>query len=280
MKRTFALLPLLALTALTLATAQTTTGPAPSPAPAKAAATAKTTKSTTKKAKKVYPQLKPFSRLGFGAGIGLMGIKFQAATNINQHLNLRAIGNYANYTSDSYSTNGFDFNAKLNMATAGAAIDYYPFPHHGLRLSPGAIFYNQNNIGSTLGIAGGNTVTLDGTKYTSLASDPVKGYASLGLNHTNPTFNLTTGWGNMISRRGGHWSFPFEIGAAFVGAPRLKMGLTSGTLVDPNGNPLSVSDPSVQSNLKAQVNKYQGDLNPYKVYPIIDFGVSYNFSIR
>ena len=37
---------------------------------------------------------------------------------------------------------------------------------------------------------------------------------------------MTTGWGNLISRRGGHWSFPFEIGAVFTGSPTLALNPT------------------------------------------------------
>ena len=34
---------------------------------------------------------------------------------------------------------------------------------------------------------------------------------------------MTTGWGNLISRRGGHFSVPFEIGAVFIGSPTLAL---------------------------------------------------------
>ena len=50
--------------------------------------------------------------------------------------------------------------------------------------------------------------------------------AALGLNTHKPAFTMTTGWGNMIPRRGGHWSVPFEIGAAFTGAPSLNVLLS------------------------------------------------------
>jgi hypothetical protein len=36
----------------------------------------------------------------------------------------------------------------------------------------------------------------------------------------------------MIPRKGGHWSFPFELGAAFTGSPSLNVGLTGWACID------------------------------------------------
>ena len=61
-------------------------------------------------------------------------------------MNLRGTGNFFNYTLSNIDTNGFNLGGKLNFASAGASLDYYPFPSHGLRLSPGMLFYNNNQI--------------------------------------------------------------------------------------------------------------------------------------
>ena len=91
----------------------------------------------------------------------------------------------------------------------------------------------------------------------------------------------------MIPRKGGHWSFPFELGAAFTGSPSLNVGLTGWACIDQaqtecsdvsnTGNPVGAA---VQSNLSAQVAKWKNDLDPLKVYPIFSFGVSYAFHIK
>ena len=86
----------------------------------------------------------PFSHLAFGGGISPLGINLQAAVNVNRYMNLRGVGNFFNYSVNNISTNGLNINGKLNFATAGASVDFYPFPNHGFRLSPGALFYNQN----------------------------------------------------------------------------------------------------------------------------------------
>ena len=79
---------------------------------------------------------------------------------------------------------------------------------------------------------------------------------------------MTTGWGNLIPRRGGHFSFPFEIGAIFTGAPTIGFNATGNaclTQADAADNGPScenmATNPQAQTNIAAQVAKYQKDLN-------------------
>ena len=233
--------------------------------------------------KKAEVPMKPFSRVAFGGGISLMGVNLQVATNVNRHLNLRGTGNVFNYTVNDISTNGFNVNGKVNFATAGASLDYYPFPVHGFRLSPGVIFYNQNELTASGIVAGGTKVTLNDQDYLSNTVTPLSVNGKLGLNARQQAFTATIGWGNMIPRKGGHWSFPFELGGVFTGVPTLKMNLTG--LACPSSNGSTCSSPYVdmgtnttaQDNLNAQIDKYRDDLDLLKVYPILSFGVSYAF---
>lgn len=246
------------------------------------AATAKTADKATTKAKKAEVSMKPFSQLALGGGVSLMGVNLQAATNVNRYLNLRATGNIFNYTASDISTNGFNIDAKINMATAGASLDYYPFPTHGLRLSPGVQFYNQNSVSANITVDGNTSFSLNDVDFYSSTTNPVTGTARIGLNSQNPAFTFTTGWGNMINRKGSHLSFPFELGVAVVNSPKVEIALTQGQVCDASGvNCVDVaSDSTVQANLQAEIDKYKNDLDPLKVYPILSFGVTYSFHIR
>jgi hypothetical protein len=234
----------------------------------------------------------PFSRVALSGGFSLMGVNMQVATNLNRYLNLRGTGNYFNYTDNNISTNGFNITGKVNMATAGASLDYYPFPNHGFRLSPGLLFYNQNQISANSHVVGGTSFTLNDQQYysatanTATGATPINLTGSLGLNTYKQAFTMTTGWGNMIPRRGGHWSFPFELGAAVTGTPSINVILTGWACTDAAQtfcNSVSGSNPiatQVQGNLNAQVDKWKSDLDPLKVYPILSFGVAYAFRVR
>ncbi len=234
----------------------------------------------------------PFSRLAFGGGISAMGINMQAAVVANRYINVRGIGNFFNYSLNNVSTNGLNASGKLNFATAGASVDFYPFPNHGFRISPGALFYNQNQVTAAANTPAGTSFTLNGTTYYSASANsvtgatPITGNAILGLHTTKPAFTVTTGWGNMIPRSGGHWSFPFEIGAAFIGAPSVNINLGGWACYDQaqtecasiTGNSQIATE--VQSNLSAQVAKWRNDLSPFRIYPIVSTGISYSFHLR
>jgi len=232
----------------------------------------------------------PFHQFAVGGGVSPLGVGLQVATNINQHLNLRGTGNFFGYTT-TFATNGFSANAKLNLASAGAALDYYPF-HLGFRLSPGLLFYNGNQLTATDTVAGGTSFTVNGdTFYSANANSvtgatPANGSATLNLATTKPAFTMTTGWGNMIPRKGWRVSFPFEIGVALIGAPSLKATLGGWACTDQaqtmctdlsSNNAIATE---VQADLQAQVAKWNSDLNPLKTYPIVSIGVAYSFGPR
>jgi hypothetical protein len=289
MKKTALCLTLTLLAASSVLFAQTT----PSPADLKLPSASQDNPSPqnpgqlTHKAKRKTTTIKPFSRLAVGGGISLMGINMQAATNVNQHLNVRGTGNYFNYTVNNITTNGFNVSGKANFATGGVSLDYYPFPSHGFRLSPGVLFYNQNQITASGVGATGSSISLNSVKYYSETANPLTMNGILGLNTRKQTATITTGWGNMIPRKGGHWSFPFELGAAFTGVPGVNVGLTGYACTSQADAAISgascvnmATNTTAQTNLTTQVNKWKSDLNPLQVYPIFSFGVTYSFPIR
>jgi hypothetical protein len=222
-----------------------------------------------------------------------MGVNMQAATNVNRYLNLRGTGNYFTYTvngitvNSSGGANGINISGKLDFNSAGVSLDYYPFPKHGFRLSPGAILNNKNQVTASGVAAGGNSFTLGSQTYYSDSVDPLNIHASLGLNTHQQAFSFTTGWANMISRKRGHWSFPFELGAVFTGVPTIGLTLTGNACISQadsaDNGPSCVNmatNSTAQANLANQKAKYQNDLSPMKVYPIVSFGVARNFRIR
>ncbi len=231
---------------------------------------------------------RPFSRFAIGGAISPMGPGVQLTTFVNSHFNVRATGNVFNY-STSVSTNGFNAQVKLNLASAGVAGDIYPF-HNGFRISPGLLFYNGNQLTASAPVAPGTSFTLNGNTFysananTATGATPLNGSAVLGLNSTKPAFTITAGWGNTIPRKGGHWSFPFEVGVALTGAPSLSANLTGWACSDQaqtqctdvasTTNPIALQ---IQSDLNAQIAQWKNNLDPLKTFPMISFGVAYSF---
>ena len=234
----------------------------------------------------------PFSHIAIGGSFNTFGPGVQITTNLADRFNLRASGN-ALYYSTNFNTSGFDAHAKMNMASVGVSADVYPFLRHGFRVSPGILVVNNNRINATAVAAGGTSIDFNDTTYYSATANaatgatPLNVKGSLGLNTTKPAFTLTTGWGNTIPRNGGHWSFPFEVGAAFIGAPSVNVALSGWACQDQAQTECGdVSDTSnstaqdIQTSLAAQITKWKSDLDPLKTYPILSFGVAYSFPVH
>lgn len=233
----------------------------------------------------------PFSHFAIGGSFNTLGPGIQITTNLADHFNLRATGNTFRY-STTFNTNGFDANAKLSMTNASLAADIYPF-HKGFRVSPGLMLLNNNRIAANAVAAGGTSFTFNNTTYYSATANAATGATpltvsgGLGLNTTKPAFTLTTGWGNTIPRNGNHWSFPFEVGAAFVGAPSVNVTLAGWACQDQAQtqcgdvtDTTNTTSQDIQTSLAAQITKWKSDLDPLKTYPILSFGVAYSFPVR
>jgi hypothetical protein len=232
----------------------------------------------------------PLSQIAVSAGISPLGIQLQAATNLSGHLDVRGTGSFFNYSTN-FNTSGIDATAKLNLSSVRASLDVYPF-HSGFRISPGILLDNQNRVTAATDVPAGTSFTLNGQTYYSANANaatgatPVIGSGVLGLNTNKTAFTATAGWGNM-ARGNGHWSVPVEVGAAFIGAPTVKVNLagwacydqaqTECTDISNPTNPIAIA---IQSNLTAQVAKWTSDMNPLKTYPIVSVGLAYSFHIR
>ncbi len=111
--------------------------------------------------------------------------------------------------------------------------------------------------------------------YTSFATDPIHGVASLTFGkRTAP--QLTVGWGNMIPRRGRHVSVPFDIGFQYVGAPLIHFNL-AGTGCSDQGCSNLATDPTAQANIRQEESDLNGDIAPLRFYPIARIGIAYTF---
>jgi hypothetical protein len=222
----------------------------------------------------------PFTHWALGAGVSPLGVNMLVATNLTHHFDLRATGNVFQYTINDIETNGFKIDADLNMASAGVSVDYYPFGRFW-RLSPGVLFYNDNRASGKVAATPGADFTLNDVTYYSSKTQPVTGVVSVNLHDQSPAFTITTGFGRAFSSKRRHLSFPFDLGVALNGAPKMAMKL-AGYACDAQGaNCVNMAtNADVQKNLKLQIDSYSNDMEMLKFYPIVSFGVAYSFSVR
>lgn len=222
-------------------------------------------------------QLKPFSTFAVEASVGINGVGVDVATPLARHFNLRVGGGFFSY-SDSFVEQGANVDAKLQLHSGHALLDWFPF-RSGFRVSPLLVFANNNNARGTVIVPAGSTITLNGSNYISSTTDPLHGSGSIDFRKVAP--GLTAGFGNLISRSGKHLSFPVEIGFYYVGQPTLKVAFT-GSACDPTV-PASIGCESVdqdsdfQKSLAAFKARNNNNLSYASFFPVFSTGVGYRF---
>ena len=213
------------------------------------------------------------SHVGIGIKFSTLGAGIEAAVPLAGKLNLRGGFNIFRY-SRGITNNGINYNGNLHFQSGEAHLDWFPFG--GFHISPGLLFYNGNNVTATAAVPGGQAFSLGGTQYESDPSAPVSGTGTLDFVKVSPS--IMVGVGNLIPRNGRHYSFLFEVGGAYQGSARVALNFT-GNVCDPTGTICRsiASDPTVQANIQAQQLKIRNDVNPYRFFPVLSFGVGFNF---
>ena len=218
----------------------------------------------------------PFSALAIGVKVGILGAGVEAATPVAWHANLRGGANFFSY-SDTLTNDGITYGADLRFRSAEASLDWFPLAG-GFHVSPGALLYNGNQITGNATVPAGKTFTLNGTTYTSSATQPVTGNASLTFTKAAP--KVTIGFGNLIPRSGRHFSVPVEFGMAYVGDPKVSLNLAGTACYTDQGTQYCdnvATDPNIQANVTAQEAKIQKDADDARFFPIFSLGFAYRF---
>jgi hypothetical protein len=234
----------------------------------------------------------PFSRIGIGADISPLGIGIKSAIVLDHYLDARLMGNFFNYNSGRFEAEGFNVHANLHLASAATSLDWYPFGSIW-RLSPGLMFFNDNQLSAASAVVGGTSFSLDKQTFYSATANPATGATPLILTgvlglHTNRlAATISGGFGRFIPRSNRHWSFPSEFGVAFTGAPSANANASGWVCLDAKQTQCSnlgdlTSPVSLEFNnaLQSSLTKLRKDLSGVQVYPLFSYSVVYSFNIR
>ena len=222
-------------------------------------------------------RMRPFSAVGVAVKVGVAGLGFDAATPLAHKFNLRGGASFFNYTLNDVEDDGFDINGTIALKSITTSLDWFPFGGK-FRVSPGVTIYNGNRYNGTATVPGGNTITLNDQDYTSSPTNPVVATFGTPDNRFGSRVapSLTVGFGNLVPRGEGHWSFPFEIGFQYIKPPQITLSLT-GTACGTDGCQNVSSDAMTQANIEAQQARINSDIYDLRFYPILSFGVGYKF---
>lgn len=220
-----------------------------------------------------------FSLASASLAVSTLGIGAEAGTNLGQRVDLRVFANYTNLT-HRYTESGFRVALNIALANTGAKVDFYPLPRVPLRISPGLLLFNHNRVQGNIRAQRDATFTINNVDYASSNADPVYGAGRLLLGGSGVM--LTTGLGHYVSRTRKRFTFPFEAGVAFINTPKAQFNFF-GTVCSETDVPVCAPAsqfPGFTANLVEQVASWNRRVSPFHLYPVLQGGVTYSFSLR
>lgn len=191
-----------------------------------------------------------------GPGVDLtMGLSEKASVRVG----INAMNLDLDFSDDDTENNGDsakDINVEIDFMTFGALLDWHPWAG-GFRVTGGLIL-NNNEVNMTADL--NDTVDVNDVEYSVTSLD-----GNISFNTLAPYLGI--GWGNAVEDDG-RWSFAFDFGVMFQGAPEATLTATA-------------SDPALQDQLNADIQReidtQEEDADMLSFWPVISFGVSYRF---
>ena len=206
---------------------------------------------------------------GIGVKAGTLGIGVQVGTALASHINLRGGANFFKYN-DSINKDGVLYAGTLQLKSVEAKLDLFVIG--GFRVTPGLLLYDDNKLTATTSVAAGQTFTLGGVTYSSLASDPIRGTAGITFNRFAPT--LAIGFGNLLPRSARHFSLSTDLGVAFSGPPQFALALAGSGCANGLCQPINTL---AAANIADEQAKIQNDLKWFKYYPELSVMFGWKF---
>lgn len=191
-------------------------------------------------------------KYGVSFKVSTLGLSLEGIRSFGDQLNARAgLSFFTINMNGGGEGDDYSYDAKLKLLTFSALADWFPFDFN-MRVT-GGIFINLNKGDITLRPSKSHTV--GGTIYTPEMLGSLS--ASVDVNLISPYLGI--GFGNRLLTEGLY--FTLDAGAIYQGAP--KVDLSAMGLLEPSAE----QQPIIEDNIKW-----------FKFYPILSFGLTYNFN--
>jgi hypothetical protein len=199
---------------------------------------------------KTPPPYQPFS---LGAEAGTTGIGGAASWRFADHFGLVGGADYFSY-SMSRTIQSIPYSANLRLMTERAGVNLYPSKDSSFYIGLGA-YFNQNRLTGTAISDGslainGTPVPAGDSVHLEYKQQPVDPYVAIG--------------GNLYFDKARHFSLGFELGAFYLGNPRVNITTTPSGVVPP-------------ADLAASEQKVENDIKKVPVWPILKLSLNYSF---
>ncbi len=186
-----------------------------------------------------------------------LGFGMELTRPLTPAFNLRAGFNKFSY-SLTQTIDQVDYAATLDLQSFSLLGDWHPF-HGGLRLT-GGVLVNGNELRGTATPSANVNFTIGDTDYSS---KDITANATISFNKLSPYLGI--GY-DRVSRHGRGLGLTADVGVVFQGSPKVDFAVTG-------PDALSV----LTTDIQAEVDQIEQDISDYKVYPVVAFGVIYQF---
>lgn len=199
------------------------------------------------------------AEVAIGGGIGTTGGIIEGQYSFNDYVSVRGNFNTFTYGIDE-DYDDVEYDADLDFSNFGAFLDVHPF-NNSFMITGGAYFGDKKIEGTgrpTQAVQIGDTV------FTPAQI----GTLSLDAEADDTAPFIGIGWDNTF-RTTGNWGFKIIGGAMFSGEPDVELKSNGGVFSN---------DPTFQAELEQEEQNIREDIEDFKVYPVVQIGVTYRFS--
>lgn len=192
-----------------------------------------------------------------GLTAGTLGIGPEVGYRVNETIGVRVNASLLSFGAD-FDSDDVAYRGDVDLKSGGIMLDVYPFGG-GFRVSAGARL--NGNKGELKATPIGTDIEIGDDSYTADEIGTITGKAN--VKDFAPA--LTLGYGGGVSRG---LAFTAEAGVLFQGKVRIDEFKSTGTLA---------ADAAFRANLELERQSLQDDVDDYKLYPILQFGLKYRF---
>lgn len=198
------------------------------------------------------------AQLAVGGSIGTTGGTVEVQTQIAPAIQLRGGYNYFQYGADD-TYDDIAYNGDLDLTTWGAFVDFRPF------LNSFVVTAGMYLGDKTLDLKATPTSNVEIGNQTFTPAQVGTLNAMADLEDSAPFLGL--GWDTTF-QGGNGLGFKFIAGAMFTGSPDVSLTSTGGSLSN---------DANFQNQLAIEEQNLRDDIDDYKVYPVVQLGLTYSF---
>jgi hypothetical protein len=196
--------------------------------------------------------------VSLGLKLSTLGPGLEIQDKLTNYLGFRLGVNYLPFSA-SFTIEDVKYKTEFSWKSVSLLADLYPFG--GIFRLTGGVCYNGNNV--DISASPSESVTIGNNTYSPSDIGSLSG--SVDFKKLVPYAGLGWSGGRASS---GEWTFSFDLGVLFQGAPSVNNLTASGLLG---------SDPAFNADLDIERDKIKDKMDPYQYYPVVALALAYHF---